>query len=259
MTPPPVPAPASPRNPDDAATLAGRVTALEYRYAGVGGASLVAAMVNCEFRGSIALVSSFGASSAVLLHMVAGIDRRLPVLFLDTGKLFGETLRYREQLVRRLDLSDVRDIRPDSSRIAAHDPDGALWARDENLCCFLRKVEPLSRALAPFAAWITGRRREQGDLRAGLPLVEADQGRTKINPLAGWTQRDINDYFATHELPRHPLEADGFLSIGCMPCTDRVANGENTRAGRWRGRGKTECGIHLTCRRKLSTEVVQSG
>jgi phosphoadenosine phosphosulfate reductase len=108
----------------------------------------------------------------------------------------------------------------------------------------LRKVEPLQRALAPFAAWFTGRKAFQAATRAQLPLVEFADGRFKINPLATMTAADIAAYFRDHDLPRHPLEAEGYRSIGCMPCTGRVAPGEDARAGRWRGRGKTECGIH---------------
>lgn len=197
-----------------------------------------------EFAGRIALVSSFGAESAVLLDLVAQVDRSLPVVFLDTGKLFGETLRYRDALVRRLGLSDVRVIGPDPAAVAAADPQGILWTRDHDRCCHVRKVEPLARALAPFDAWISGRKRYQGGSRAQLPRVEADGPRVKINPLADWTRADLDRAFHDRDLPRHPLEEDGFLSIGCMPCTDRVAPGEDIRAGRWRNAAKTECGIH---------------
>lgn len=207
-------------------------------------AALLAELIRDSFAGRIALVSSFGAEAAVLLHMVARIDRQVPVIFLDTGKLFGETRRYRDLLVRRLDLRDVRTIEADPARLAAVDPDGTLWRSDPDRCCTLRKVEPLARALAPFAAWINGRKRHHGALRAGLPLVERVDGRVKINPLAAWSADDVAQYFTEHDLPRHPLEADGYTSIGCLPCTDRAAPGEDARAGRWRGRGKTECGIH---------------
>ncbi len=199
------------------------------------------------FPGRIALVSSFGAESAVLLHMVSRIAPELPVLFVDTGKLFGETLRYRDRLVRLLGLSNLQVVGPEPEETARHDPAGALWRDDPDRCCFVRKVVPLERALAPWRAWISGRKRYHGGERARLPRVEAVDGRVKFNPLADWSRAEIADYFARHDLLRHPLEADGYRSIGCMPCTDRLAPGEESdpRAGRWRGRAKTECGIHL--------------
>lgn len=208
-------------------------------------AELLASLIRDRLRGRIALVSSFGIEAAVLLHLVSGIDRHLPVIFLDTGKLFGETLRYRDRLVRDLGLRDVRSVEPDAADVAARDPLGELWLRDPDACCRLRKVEPLSRALSGFDAWINGRKRYQGDLRAALPVIEAVDGRIKINPLAGWSAEAIAAYFAAHGLPRHPLEAEGYASIGCMPCSSPVRADEDRRAGRWRGRGKTECGIHL--------------
>jgi phosphoadenosine phosphosulfate reductase len=197
------------------------------------------------FRGNIALVSSFGAEAAVLLHLVAQIDRDVPVIFLDTGKLFGETLRYRDALITRQGLTDVRNIEPDASAVAHYDSDGMLFKRDPDACCRLRKVEPLERALQGFSAWINGRKRFQGGLRSDLPVVEENFGRIKFNPLARWSAREIEAYFSAYDLPRHPLEAKGYRSIGCMPCSSPVASGEQKRAGRWRGQDKTECGIHL--------------
>jgi phosphoadenosine phosphosulfate reductase len=220
---------------------------LRTRYPDADAETLLRAMIEEEFPGRIALVSSFGAEAAVLLHMVAEIAPATPVIFLNTGKLFGETLRYRDGLVRRCGLTDVRSIQPDLSQVEAVDPDGVLWYGNPDMCCFVRKVEPLRRALEGFDASITGRKRFQGGERAGMAAIECDDdGRIKINPLAGWDKAAIDAYFARHELPRHPLEADGFLSIGCMPCTDRVKPGENARAGRWRHADKTECGIHLS-------------
>lgn len=198
------------------------------------------------FRGNIALVSSFGTEAAVLLHLVAQIDRNIPVIFLETGKLFGETLRYRDALVAKLGLTDVRNIEPDASAVALYDPDGMLFKRDPEACCRLRKVEPLERALQGFSAWISGRKRFQGGLRSTLPVIEETFGRIKFNPLATWSAREIESYFSAYDLPRHPLEADGYRSIGCMPCSSPSLPGENARAGRWRGQGKNECGIHLT-------------
>lgn len=197
------------------------------------------------YRGRIALVSSFGAESAVLLHMVAQIDRATPVIFLDTGRLFAQTMLYRNELARLLGLTDVRTAKPDSKRVAQEDPARLLAHSDPDLCCWIRKVEPLDAALEPFSAWITGRKRHQASTRAALAPFEAESGRIKVNPLANWTSHDVTDYLADHDLPAHPLVADGYPSIGCIPCTTRVAAGEDARAGRWRGKSKVECGIHV--------------
>jgi phosphoadenosine phosphosulfate reductase len=223
-----------------------RAQALAARHGERQGAELLRPMIEAEFSGSIALVSSFGSEAAVLLHMVAGIDPATPVIFLDSGKLFGETLKYRDRLVRDLGIEDIRSIEPDPAEVGAHDPRGDLWATNSDLCCFYRKVEPLRRALQGFDAWITGRKGYHGGERAGLSPIEAVDGRVKLNPLAGWRKSDIDFYFEAHDLPPHPLEADGFLSIGCLPCTERVAPGEDLRSGRWKGSPKSECGIHLT-------------
>jgi phosphoadenosine phosphosulfate reductase len=222
-----------------------RVVALRARYGGRDGAALLAPLIRNEFPGRIALVSSFGIESAVLLHMVAAIDPATPVLFLDTGKLFAETLRYRDTLVARLGLTDVRSVGPDPQVVRTADPLGTLWATNPDRCCALRKVEPLARALAGFAAWINGRKRYHSNARAHIPTIEAAEGRVKVNPLARWTADDVARYFARFDLPRHPLEAEGFRSVGCLPCSDRAAPDESPRSGRWRGRAKTECGIHL--------------
>ena len=207
-------------------------------------AAAIAALAE-EFRGRVALVSSFGADSAVLLHLMAEADPAMPVLFLDTGKLFPETLHHRERLVRRLGLRDPRVLRPDPEELSAADPLGGLWNAEPDRCCALRKVGPLNRALAGFDAWISGRKRHQAAGRAALPLFERDAaGRLKANPLAAWSAEALEAYRLAHDLPPHPLVAEGYPSIGCHPCTGRVLPGEDPRAGRWRGRGKTECGIH---------------
>ncbi len=237
----PVPQPSE----EQLAQAEARARATSARYGHLRGRELLAALIEQEFAGRIALVSSFGAEAAVLLHMTAEIDPATPVIFLETGKLFGETLKYRDLLADRLGLADVRSMTPNPDRAKSPDPLGNLWARNPDLCCFIRKVEPLRRALNGFDAWITGRKRYQGGLRAELPHIEAMAGRVKINPLADWRKLDIDAYFAAHDLPRHPLEADGYLSIGCVPCTDRVAPGEDMRSSRWNGTDKTECGIHL--------------
>lgn len=195
--------------------------------------------------GPVALVSSFGADSAVLLHMAAELDPTVPVLFLDTGMHFPETLQYRRDLSAHLGLRNVQVIQPDRQALFARDPDGVLHVMDPDACCRLRKVEPLAKALDGYDAWISGRKRAQGGARAGLELFEADQGRLKINPLAHWQAEDIQGYMAEHDLPRHPLLRPALPSIGCAPCTGEVRAGEDPRAGRWRGQDKTECGIHF--------------
>ena len=199
-----------------------------------------------RWAGRLAVVSSFGADAAVLLHLVGTIDRSLPVLFLDTGQHFPETLAHRDALVRRLGLRDVRSIAPSAAALDAADPDATLHRRNAEACCVLRKVTPLEDALRDFTAWLTGRRRQQAGSRAALPAEEAlDGGQFRLNPLALWSAADIAAYLQAHGLPRHPLVAHGYPSIGCAPCTSRVAPGEDARAGRWRGQDKTECGIHF--------------
>ncbi|MFE8582759.1 phosphoadenylyl-sulfate reductase [Sphingomonas sp. NCPPB 2930] len=197
-----------------------------------------------ELRGQIVAVSSFGAESAVLLHMVAQADPATPVVFTDTLKMFPETLAYRDTLVARLGLLDMRVIQPDPALLAAKDPEGIRHGYDPDGCCGLRKVEPLARGLAPFEAWISGRKGFQAGTRRALPRFEVEDGRLKLNPLADWDKAALDGYFAEHDLPRHPLEAQGYLSIGCAPCTSKVKPGEDPRAGRWRGFDKVECGIH---------------
>jgi phosphoadenosine phosphosulfate reductase len=197
-----------------------------------------------SFPGKTAVTSSFGAESAVLLHLVARVDPATPILFLNTGKLFGETLRYRDRLQDELGLGDIRSIGPHPHDRARFDAQGTLWTRDPDACCDFRKVVPLGRALGGFVAQITGRKRFQTDARARMQPVEYFEGRFRFNPLADWTQADLEAYAAQHGLPRHPLVEDGYPSIGCMPCTRRVTTGEAYRDGRWSGLDKDECGIH---------------
>ncbi len=226
-------------------TTLNKARQLALAYDGHDAAPLLRAFIENEFPGRIALVSSFGSEAALLLHMVAEIDRNLPVIFLDTGKLFGETLRYRDNLVRQLGLTDLRIVKPEPAALAAGDPDSLLSHTNPDACCALRKVAPLKKALAGFDAWISGRTRYQGALRQFMPVIEASGEKVKLNPLARWPRQRVEAEFAQRNLPHHPLEEDGFLSIGCMPCTERVAQGADARSGRWAGREKTECGIHL--------------
>lgn len=197
------------------------------------------------FGDRLALVSSFGAESAVLLHLAAQVKPDIPVLFLDTGMLFGQTLDYRKNLAERLGLTDVRDLRPAYHDLATTDPQANLWQRDTDACCHIRKVLPLDRALGEFDGWITGRKRFHGGDRLNLPVVEPSDGKVKFNPLANWDKAELDAYAAEHDLPAHPLVAQGFPSIGCWPCTQPVEEGEDVRAGRWKGLDKTECGIHV--------------
>jgi len=222
-----------------------RAEGLELRHGGLPTAELIDLVVHRLYPGRVALVSSFGADSAVLLDLVAEVEPAIPVLFVDTDKLFGETLRHRDRLVERLGLTDVRTIGPDPRAVTAADPEGLLWHGDADACCRIRKVEPLARAIEPFEAWISGRKRFQAATRATIPTFEADGRRIKINPLATWSAEALAARVAARDLPAHPLVAQGYPSIGCMPCTSRVAPGEDPRAGRWRGTDKTECGIHL--------------
>ncbi len=195
--------------------------------------------------GDVALVSSFGAESAALLHLVAAVDPAVPVLFLDTGKHFPETLAYRDTLVERLGLTGLHVLTPDPALLEKKDGSGLRWSYDPDGCCEIRKVLPLDAAMAGFDASITGRKAFQASTRNALPRFEVDSaGKLKVNPLADWTKADIEAYFTTHDLPRHPLEAQGYLSIGCAPCTSKVKPGEDPRSGRWAGWDKTECGIH---------------
>ena len=228
---------APPFTPADAAAMAAR-------FASVPTPAMLEELLLGELRGRIAVVSSFGAESAALLHLVAGIDRDVPVIFVNTQKMFGETLAYRDELAERLGLTDLRVFRPDPRLLAARDGKGLRWSYDPDGCCDVRKVEPLRRALAPFDAWLSGRKGFQAATRAALPRFEEDEGRLKINPLADWSKAELDAYFEEHRLPRHSLEAQGYLSIGCAPCTSKVRPGEDPRAGRWRGGDKVECGIH---------------
>ena len=207
-------------------------------------AEIIASALQTVGREHVALVSSFGAESAALLKVMADVDPAIPVIFLDTGWLFEETLAYRDTLIATLGLSDVRSIKALQETLSREDPDRELWFSDPDACCRIRKVEPLTRALAPFKAWINGRKRFQGGLRADIPVVEQDGARLKFNPFANVSREQIEAIYNNAKLPPHPLTAKGFLSVGCMPCTSRTSDGEDARAGRWRGRAKTECGIH---------------
>ena len=201
-----------------------------------------------SFGDRFAIVSSFGAESAVLLHIASTVSKDIPVLFLNTGKLFDETIQYRDQLIEHLGLTNVQILSPDDEDLAVHDPNGALHQHQTNQCCYIRKVVPLDKALESYDAWASGRKRFQNNARVELEHFEASDDRVKVNPLAMWTKEDVETYLDILELPRHPLVSQGYPSIGCAPCTDKVTEGEDQRAGRWRNTAKTECGIHLSRR-----------
>jgi phosphoadenosine phosphosulfate reductase len=221
-----------------------RAEALNLAYGRTRPEDVLAATL-AEFPDRVALVSSFGADSAVLLHMIAGLDRDLPVLMIDTLMLFEETLDYQRALADRLGLTNVQHIRPDRADLMALDPGGRLHLDDPDACCAVRKVAPLDRALRRWPVSINGRKRYQTSERSTLAVFEADgPDRIKVSPLADWTSAEIRAYRDRHALPAHPLVASGYRSIGCRPCTTPVADGEDERAGRWRGTVKAECGIH---------------
>ncbi|MDG2001824.1 MAG: phosphoadenylyl-sulfate reductase [Novosphingobium sp.] len=227
---------------DDAARL-------ERLYEGAGTTEMLEGVLRDRLAGDIAVVSSFGAESAVLLHLVASIDPTTPVLFLETGKHFPETLDYRDLLAARLGLKDLRSLSPEPTALAASDESGLRWSYDPDGCCDIRKVLPLADELAGFDASITGRKAFQAEARKHLPRFEIDttdaSGRLKVNPLIDWSAERLAAYIEEHDLPPHPLVEAGYPSIGCSPCTSKVAPGEDARAGRWRGWDKTECGIHV--------------
>ena len=235
-----------------------RVAHLNRRYQHHAASAVLKRAMSDPQVGRIAMVSSFGAESVVLLHMVVVVDRTTPVLFIDTQMLFPETLEYQQEVAEKLGLTDVRVIRADAAEVEAEDPYGALNLRDTDACCDLRKTRPLEKALSGFDAWITGRKRFQAGSRATLEFFESEEDRRiKVNPLAHWDKGDVQDYLINNRLPRHPLVARGYPSIGCRPCTSPVKPGEDERAGRWRGSNKEECGIHIVDGKMVRTGAAQ--
>ncbi|MDZ7588622.1 MAG: phosphoadenylyl-sulfate reductase [Parasphingorhabdus sp.] len=218
--------------------------ALNARFVGVETAEMLRQLFADNRLGRVAVVSSFGTESAVLLHLIAAADHAIPVIFVDTLKMFPETLAYRDTLIARLGFTNSSVISPDTAELSAKDENGLRWSYDPDGCCAIRKVEPLARAKSGLDAWISGRKAFQSSTRQNIPRFEVEDGRLKINPLGDWVKADLDAYFAAHDLPRHPLEEQGYLSVGCAPCTSKVLPGEDPRAGRWRGWDKVECGIH---------------
>lgn len=196
------------------------------------------------FERSIAATSSFQTQSVPLLHLIAKGAPQIPVLFLDTGFHFPETLEFRDHLKAELGL-DVRSLKTKIGHDSFRQKHGELHRRNPDLCCHLNKVEPLERALEGYQAWISGVRRDQTKARSNTPVFsQLENGIYKICPMVSWTSKDIWWYMNEHDLPDHPLFSEGYFSIGCAPCTRRPGSGGDERNGRWAGREKTECGIH---------------
>jgi phosphoadenosine phosphosulfate reductase len=177
--------------------------------------------------------------TGVLAHLASTVAPGVDVLFLDTGYHFAETIGTRDAIAAVYDVTVVT--------ITNDEPDDRRYERDVDACCQARKVDPLDRALAPYLAWASGVRRDESAARSLTPVVgwDAKRGKVKVNPLATWTRADVDAYVAAHGILVNPLLDDGYLSIGCAPCTKRVAPGEDPRSGRWAGTGKTECGLHV--------------
>ncbi|HEX7858020.1 MAG TPA: phosphoadenylyl-sulfate reductase [Sphingobium sp.] len=218
--------------------------ALNARFAGVDSLAMLRTVFAEGLLGRIGVVSSFGTESAVLLHLISEADKDLPVIFVDTLKMFPETLEYRDTLVKRLGFTNSQTVTPAPDVLGQKDENGLRWSFDPDGCCEIRKVEPLARAKDGLDSWISGRKAFQSHTRANLPRFEVEDGRLKLNPLGDWDKAALDAYFEAHDLPRHALEAQGYLSVGCEPCTSKVLPGEDPRAGRWRGWDKVECGIH---------------
>jgi phosphoadenosine phosphosulfate reductase len=227
--------------------LKARVDALNARYRHHGATAVLEGALRDPEAGRIAMVSSFGAESVALLHLVAMVDRKTPVLFIDTQLLFAETLVYQQEMAERLRLENLKVIRASQQELDRQDPYGALRLSDQDRCCDIRKTQPLEKALKGYDGWITGRKRYQSKSRAGLEFFELEEatGRIKVNPLAHWGPDDVRQYMDENRLPKHPLVAQGYPSIGCAPCTSKVAPGADPRSGRWQGQNKEECGIHF--------------
>lgn len=235
--------------------VAAQAAAFEALYGHLSACEIIERAAIELFPGELAAVSSFGADSAVLLHLIAEVDRHLPIIFLDTGKHFEETFDYRDALAADFGLTNIQVVTPDEAALARIDPAGKLHETNTDACCDVRKVEPMARGVEPYRAWFTGRKRFQASTRAALPAFEAVGARIRINPLARFTTADQADYMRQHALRENPLVAYGYLSIGCFPCTQPVQPGDDARSGRWAGHAKTECGIHLSGLEKSLTDA----
>lgn len=224
---------------------AGRLSRLNAELRDASAQTILRVAMLREWPDTLTYVASFGAESAVMLALIAEVKPDLPIVFLETGMHFPQTLDYKAALIDRLGLTGVRDVTPNRAEARVLDHAEDLWRRDPDACCALRKVRPLAPALKGFEAWITGRKRFHGGARLRLPVFEHVDGRFKVNPLAGWTREDVERFFAARDLPRHPLVDQGYLSIGCWPCTRPTSDPADIRSGRWAGSDKTECGLHI--------------
>lgn len=233
--------------------------ALLSAWRGLEGLALLKAVLAPKRQVRVAVSSSFGAESAVLLDLIAQVDRATPVLSVDTGKLFAETVAYRDQLIDHFGFTDVRILKASDDLIQGTDPDGALHQFDPDLCCQVRKVMPHAQAAAAFDVLITGRKRFHGGARGSLAAVDIEGSHIKVNPLATWSQADIDDAFSQRNLPRHPLVARGYPSIGCATCTQKPGSGDGLRSGRWAGTAKTECGLHLVVHELHQIDLRENG
>ena len=219
---------------------------LNEKYATASAKEIVRAACSEVFPDRIAAVSSFGAEAAVLLHLISQVAPSTPIIFLETRKHFDETIEYRDAIVERLGLQILVSAFPGAPDLKADDPDGELYGRDTDRCCHVRKTLPMMRALRPYSAYFTGRKRFQTLERGSMQPFEVYGRWVRVNPLWTWDASKVQSHFEEHDLPKHPLVARNYLSVGCAPCTQPVKDGDDERAGRWSGSDKTECGIHIT-------------
>ena len=200
--------------------------------------------INKFFFKKIVYVCSFGAESAVILHLISNISKDFPVIFLNTGKLFDETLNYRNDLIKLFNLTNIIEIYPEKFDLTKHDANEVLWKADHNKCCEIRKVNPLKKALKPYTTWISGRKGYHSNERREKKVLEIVNSKFVLSPLINWSQNKITEYFESFNIPKHPLYKKGYLSIGCRNCTVTSSDSNNVRSGRWSNTKKTECGIH---------------
>ena len=215
-----------------------------FKYSKLNAVNILKVMIKDIFHNKIVVTSSFGAESVVILHLVSKVDLNTPIIFLNTGKLFPETLEYVNTLRRKLKLNKIKILNPDFEELQIQDEKNDLYKINPDLCCQIRKVIPLQKALKNFDAWINGRKRFHDFERKNIKQIEKVNGLIKINPLYDWSFKDIQNYININKLPEHPLVKKGYKSIGCIPCTSKVTDDEPHRSGRWINNKKTECGIH---------------
>jgi phosphoadenosine phosphosulfate reductase len=215
------------------------------QFSKLGTVDLLKVMIKKIFKRKIVVTSSFGAESVVILDLVSKIDKNIPIIFLDTGKLFPETLDYLIKVKKFLSLKNIKIQKPSLKDLRINDSKGILYKTDPELCCKIRKVIPLEKAINPYEAWINGRKRFHGLDRKNIKKIEKLNNIIKINPLTDWSFEEINNYIKKNKLPEHPLIKKGYKSIGCLPCTNKIADDKPTRSGRWKDLKKNECGIHV--------------